>query len=108
MTYKLFIDDERFPTDSTCVIARSSHEAMQVVITRGIPDVILFDHDLGSDDTSMVFLHAFIDHVLGNGILFPRDFTYSIHSQNPVGSENIKSLMNSFLSHMQTHGLFSL
>ena len=56
MTYKLFIDDERYPTDNTYLIARSSAEAIHVLNRYGIPESISFDHDLGGEDTSIEFI----------------------------------------------------
>lgn len=57
MTYKLFIDDERYPVDPCqWMVKRSSHEAIFVIKDYGVPSFISFDHDLGGDDTSMTFL----------------------------------------------------
>jgi hypothetical protein len=100
MTYKLFIDDERFPATTEWVIVRSSEEAKDAVRNYGIPRFISFDHDLGGDDTSMAFIHWLIKIVLdSNGHMkFPAE--YYIHSQNPVGAANIKSLMDSAITHL--------
>ena len=100
--WKLFIDDERFPTDTSFVIARSSEEAFKLLKEKGFPSHIAFDHDLGGDDTSIKFIWRFIDDILdnentGTALVIPDKFTYSIHSQNPVGAENIKNLMDDFL-----------
>lgn len=98
--YNLFIDDERFPPVQLrdrrmWVTVRSSEEAMQFVRDHGIPNFISFDHDLGGDDTAMKFLHAFIEYCMDNNTQFPRE--YYVHSQNPIGRDNIKSLMDSFI-----------
>ena len=47
MTYKMFIDDERFPKTDDWTIVRSSQEAIDCVLKKGIPSHIAFDHDLG-------------------------------------------------------------
>lgn len=61
MTYKLFIDDERFPiTDDS----RSSTEAIKVVEQNGFPVYISFDHDLGGTDTSRIFIYYLIDKLV--------------------------------------------
>ncbi len=93
--YALFIDDERDPTKSrNWISARTSTEAFHVIMTRGIPEFISFDHDLGGDDTSMIFLRKFIDYLITRGIkTFP---DYYVHSQNPVGSKNLEGLIASF------------
>lgn len=111
MTYKLFLDDERDPpNDNTqCVtgvpvpkwlIARSSCEAISIVESNGIPDFISFDHDLGGDDTAMRFIWFLINsHMDGSLESFPTD--YYVHSQNPVGVQNIKGLMSSYINTLE-------
>lgn len=102
MTYKLFLDDERDPPgDNTYwVIARSSSEAIELVKTKGIPSFISFDHDLGGDDTAMRFIWFLINsHMDGSLESFPID--YYVHSQNPVGVENIKSLMSNYINTLE-------
>ena len=100
MTYKMFIDDERFPVTTDWVIVRSSEEAKECVRNYGIPRFISFDHDLGGEDTSMNFIHWLIKIVLdSNGFMkFPTEYT--VHSQNPVGAANIKSLMDSAIANL--------
>lgn len=98
MTYRLFIDDERFPvTEDDWVIARSSEEAIDCVLTMGFPVHIAFDHDLGGDDTSMKFINWLIDYLLDTKQRLRPDFSFSVHSQNPVGAENIRQLMNAVI-----------
>lgn len=94
--YKMFIDDERFPVDDSFVIVRSSSEAIEYVKIHGIPSFISFDHDLGEHDTSIVFINWLIDYVLDND--FAATFEFYVHSQNPVGAENIKGKLNQFLN----------
>lgn len=53
MSWKLFIDDERWPVTRGWVIARSTQEAIDNIKLRGMPNEIAFDHDLGLDDTAM-------------------------------------------------------
>lgn len=92
---KLFIDDIR--NKDGWEIARSSLEAISFIKANGIPSVISFDHDLGGDDTSMVFINEMITLVLDAELKLPSNFSYIVHSANPVGAENIKSKMDSFL-----------
>lgn len=96
MTWKLFIDDERFPITDDWQIARSSQEAIDMVQANGMPAEIAFDHDLGGDDTSMKFIWWFIDAYY-DGLLLIGDLSYTIHSQNSVGVKNIRGLMDGFL-----------
>ena len=101
MTYKLFIDDERFPVDDSWIIVRSSAEAIQVLKDLGMPSFISFDHDLGGDDTSINFINYMIGCLLDNNINLPEDFDYYVHSQNPVGKQNIEGLMQSIIKHFK-------
>ena len=98
MSYNLFIDDERFPPDDgrEWVIVRSSEEAIECIRTRGIPDFISYDHDLGGYDTAMRFIMWLIDAYL-DGELGTFPVNYTIHSQNPVGARNIKCLLDGFI-----------
>jgi hypothetical protein len=114
----LFLDDERMPRDVTWIligdvgswgadwhIVRSLHEAKEWVLKNGFPDVISFDHDLGEahyegnyDDgkTGYDFAKWLVEHDLNTGSMPPK-FKYTIHSMNPVGAENIQSLLESYL-----------
>lgn len=95
--WKLFIDDEREPIESTWIVARSSKQAIDSCLHLGLPSEIAFDHDLGGDDTARVFLHWMVEYMLDTGKTLPYGFKYSVHSQNPVGANNIKGLMNSII-----------
>lgn len=48
--YKLFIDDERFPTKPDWFVARTSEQAITAIKNYGFPKEIAFDHYLGDDD----------------------------------------------------------
>jgi hypothetical protein len=97
MSYKLFIDDERFPVDDSFVVVRSSNEAISCMKVHGCPCFISFDHDLGEEDTSMAVVHRMIYKDLG-GPWLAKDFTFYVHSQNPIGKKNIEGLLNNYLS----------
>lgn len=105
MHYKMFVDDERFPVTDDWVIVRSSEEAIQYVVKHGIPHEMSLDHDLGCDDTAMKFLHEITDMVLLDGIAFPPDFVYNVHSQNPIGAGNIRGLLDQFIKYVKDEGL---
>ena len=95
--YKLFIDDERHPVTDDWVIARSSMDAVKAVMERGMPIEIAFDHDLGGDDTSRVFCKWLSDYMADNDIAFPKNFVYSVHSQNPIGAEWLRGVMSGMI-----------
>lgn len=99
--YKMFIDDERFPPDdgTQWVIVRSSLEAADFVEANGFPNFISWDHDLGGDDTSVVFLNWMINYFLdGNAPMDQFPTAYYIHSQNPIGAARIRGILDGFIS----------
>lgn len=91
MKWKLFLDDVRNPPNPLYTVARSSSEALALCAERGLPEWMSLDHDLGGDDTTMVFLKGFIK-------LFPKGPVppYYVHSANSIGKENIISYLESF------------
>lgn len=98
--YRLFIDDIRDPVEPRWVVVRTSAEAIACLEEWGCPCEISFDHDLGDDDTAMVVVKRLIDLDLdGGGRFIPADFSFSVHSANPVGRQNIVGLLRSYLSH---------
>ena len=56
MNYRLFLDDERFPTTPDWYIARNSYQAIYALHNWGIPVEIAFDHDLGGEDTAIRYI----------------------------------------------------
>jgi hypothetical protein len=100
----LFIDDLRSPPDNVnWDVVRSSDEAKHYVMCNGCPEMISFDHDLGLNDTTMVFLHWLIDEdIQQHQKLIPEKFEYVIHSANPPGRENLESLLKSYLLYRKT------
>lgn len=103
MTYKLFIDDERYPPaswlDSTTIICRSSKEAIDCINERGLPEFISFDHDLGGDDTAMRVVNQLETLCCDYGMKFPESFAFTVHSQNPVGARNINHKMAALIDY---------
>lgn len=104
--YYMFLDDERelpknIPSEQKWIVCRSSEEAKQTVLNHGLPLFISFDHDLGGNDTSMNFVKWLAEEYFnmpnknpgGNYLKIPG---YIIHSQNPIGSKNIQSYMESW------------
>ena len=97
--WKLYIDDERIPKTEGWYIARSVQSAIDLVKEYGMPSYISFDHDLGGDETSMQFIKWVVEEVLDGRLKFPENFEYNVHSANPVGKDNITSLMDGILKH---------
>ncbi len=93
---KMYIDDIRDPKTNFDIIVRSSKEAIDFIEKYGCPDFISFDHDLGGDDTSMIFIKKMIELDLDLGNFIPVDFKWNVHSANPVGVENINGYLKSY------------
>ncbi|MCK9530418.1 MAG: hypothetical protein M0R77_07645 [Gammaproteobacteria bacterium] len=91
--YKLFIDDERFPIDPHWFVARNSFEAIKAIDLYGIPQEIAFDHDLGGQDTAIIFINWLEDKLVEGVYNLPQGFIWSVHSQNPIGAKNIQARM---------------
>ena len=98
----MFLDDERFPTTPDWFVARNSYHAIKAVELYGMPYEIAFDHDLGGDDNAMIFVRK-LELMLDAGeVELPDDFSFSIHSQNPIGAKNIQSYMNQIIDHYKS------
>lgn len=100
MTWRLFLDDERLPATGSgrWAVARSSEAAVHLVARRGIPVFMALDHDLGGDDTAMVFLHWLVEYMLDRDMTFPEGFDFYVHSRNPVGAGNIEGFLRNFMA----------
>ena len=97
---KLFIDDIRQPVDNTYDIVRSYDDAIAYMKVRGCPSFITFDHDLGEAELKTGFDIAkwIVEQDLDDGGFIPADFSYDVHSANPVGAANIRGLLDNYLA----------
>lgn len=107
-TYKMFIDDERFPNEVTWVaypfdrdrfmILRSHDDVFEYIKTFGFPAFISFDHDLGvNEPTGKDIVNGLIEYDMEHDVI-ERDFSFVVHSMNPIGKKNIESLLNQYLA----------
>jgi hypothetical protein len=98
--WRLFLDDERYPAQlEDWKIARNVDDAMWYVKNYGIPYHIAFDHDLGhckldGYDFASVFISYILENEYENEL---SNFSYSVHSQNPIGRSRIINLMQDIL-----------
>jgi hypothetical protein len=114
---KLYLDDIRTPKTEGWDIVRSYDEFINYIELNGAPDEVSFDHDLSREHTKYYFDNGghdnppdplnvefkektgydaakwLCDYCWTNGIPLPK---WNIHSANPVGSDNIKFLLNNF------------
>lgn len=95
--WKLFLDDVRSPEEQGWTIARSSGRAIRLCTLWGMPNQISFDHDLGGEDTSIKFILWMVEALIDEEIQLPKGFSYTVHSMNPVGVENIHGHMRNIL-----------
>lgn len=98
---RLFVDDVRNPPEdgSPWILARSYEQAIGLFLEHGIPDYISFDHDLGMGPTGYDLVKWMVEQHLEGLIKFPSNFTFKVHSANPVGAENITNYLNNFMKH---------
>ena len=100
---KLYLDDLRIPQDNYDVIVRSYEEAIDFVNKNGIPSYISFDPDLGCDKNGNIlksgydFAKYLVEMDIENIQNFPNDFSFNIHSANPIRRNNIQSILNDYL-----------
>lgn len=100
--YSLFIDDERYPPKNdgrNWVIARDWEDVMMCFRIHGMPEYISFDHDLGEDTQTGYDIAKFIVELDMGGdsdFAMPENFDYYVHSQNPVGKENIEKYLENY------------
>lgn len=104
------------------VVAKSHKEFVKIVEERGLPQLVSFDHDLadahyfviepmGADEAIDEFYQAayleetgystakwLINYCLDNKQELPN---FLVHSQNPVGADNIEKLLLNFKKHQQ-------
>ncbi|MGH2308113.1 cyclic-phosphate processing receiver domain-containing protein [Aliarcobacter sp. ERUVET-8] len=101
---KLYLDDVRDLPDESFDLARSYEEAVLFVKENGIPPFISFDHDLGVDEnekllpTGFDFAKWLVEMDMDNIYKFPENFSFHVHSANPVGKGNIESYLNNYLN----------
>ena len=96
----LFLDDERFPPEKgEWSIVRSYEEAVQYCIDNGCPSYASFDHDLGDNSpTGYDFAKWLVESDMEDeGGFIPSDFSFYVHSQNPVGAKNIQMYLDGYL-----------
>ena len=109
MTWNLFIDDERIPTDVTWgepvfyeqfpwTVARTLEEVKELITAFGFPDFISFDHDLGDNEpTGKDIADWIVEQDLDGTHRIPDEFAFHVHSMNPIGKRNIKELLTRYM-----------
>lgn len=115
MGYNLFIDDQIYDINPDTgkgirdpkVIDPSREyvgvttvaEAMELILSRGCPDFISFDHDLGLDKDgnpmeTPPLAHWLVEKDLDYPGFIPEGFSYQVHSANIYAKNNLSILEN--------------
>jgi hypothetical protein len=89
---RLYLDDLR-PTPEGFVRVYNYEEFVDYLERKGLPDFISFDHDLGEDLSGYDCAKYLVEYCLTHQLPLPN---YKVHSQNPVGKENIERLLENF------------
>ncbi len=101
----LYLDDVRIPAPvmgAEWVVVRSFHAFGQYLMNNPMPALISFDHDLGGFNkdwpgqeapNGMAAAQWLVRYCMRKDLVPP---LFTTHSQNPVGAENIRSLLNNF------------
>ncbi len=79
------------------VLARDFDEAVRTMSAQGLPSFVSFDHDLGDGKDGISVAHWMIESDM-DGNRIPEGFAFEVHSGNPVGRENIRRLLENYLS----------
>ncbi|PWN65023.1 hypothetical protein C1631_020605 [Chryseobacterium phosphatilyticum] len=110
----LFLDDIRYPVEAYQYtkqdiflrkdwhIVRNYGQFINRILEKGLPEMISFDHDLADlkqDSSEFVEKTGYdcakwlIEYCLDHSLNIPK---FYCHSMNPVGKENIESLLKNF------------
>lgn len=99
-SWSLFLDDERSPPMSIpddWVISRTVAEAKNLIDLNGLPWRASLDHDLGDNEpTGYDFMWWLVRQDLDGRYDLTTIRSFYVHSQNPVGAENINKLYNGY------------
>lgn len=110
MPYKLFLDDIRdVPmvyknlTNEDFLIVRNFDDFKQVIIEKGLPELISFDNDLGLDEYGNVAQdgYAAAKWLVYKSGLDLRNLRFNVHSANPVAAQQIQGLLDNYIKHLK-------
>lgn len=88
----LYLDDLR-STPENFERVYDYDEFVNFINKNGVPEFISFDHDLGEGKTGFDCAKFLVEFCMDNGV---SDINFQVHSQNPVGKENIEKLLDNF------------
>ena len=78
---------------------KTYQEFVDEIMCNGLPDLVCFDHDLGTHNgTGYECAKFLVDYCINNNVKLP---LYNIQSSNPVGKENIDSLLKNYIKNCE-------
>ncbi len=89
---KIWLDDTREMPKGFDVWCKTADEAWKIIVKDSPDNFISFDHDLGGKYTGYDVAKLIEAGAFQGWLINP--VKWEIHSQNPVGRENIKMAMN--------------
>lgn len=107
---KLFLDDIRTPDmvydkmeAGGFLIVRSYAEFVEYLEQNRLPDFISFDNDLGLDESGEVAPdgYAAAKWLVYDSGFDLTDLKFKVHSANPVAAEQIRGLLNNYISYQK-------
>lgn len=99
MSYYLWLDDERLAPDmSNVIVCKNYEQFVDCINEHGLPSRMSFDHDLtiksGTiEKTGLDCAKWLVEYCLKNDLDLPG---CGVHSMNPAGAENIKSILKTY------------
>ncbi len=85
-------------------IVRTFEDFVSHIESKGLPEFISFDNDLGLDQHGEVAPdgYAAAKWLVYESGLDLRNLTFKVHSANPVASEQIKGLLTNYINHLNS------
>jgi hypothetical protein len=106
MGYAIFLDDERFPGPQcreNIVILRSVNAVKEYITVHSFPNFITFDHDLGNEQpTGYDLAKWLVEQDLDCPWMVKNNFSFEVHSMNPIGAHNIHALLTQYLDTLKS------
>lgn len=125
--FNLYLDDVRVPSDSYIgkhaegwTIVRSYEQFVDAITKNGLPYIVSFDHDLADEHVADFILNVrhegkidydkyrektglscakwLVEYCMDKKLPLPG---FAVHSANPIGAENIRSYLESYLRSCQ-------
>lgn len=86
--YHLFLDESKESHANNTVICRNMNEFINIIEKQGLPATISFGANLGKDGAEWL-----VNHCIKNRKRLPK---YTVHTSNPIGAFEIKSVLETF------------